>query len=196
MKRRELLLAVAVVLAANAWALIEVGLNRSGQPDAVVELTEREAHLVRLGEENTGLALRLVWTGPADRLDRAKLEELGFKPVERQLPKEAFVVLERQAERLAAIDVGRDAATLRRRYAEGKRFIITRCMVRAGSRVGDILQVLVPEIHVPLPYSRVLAGLSPTSRAGDFRPRFQVTLCYGRHYEPWISECRLLKEER
>jgi hypothetical protein len=196
MKRRELLLAVAVVLAANAWALIEVGLNRAGQPDAVVELTEREAHLVRLGEENTGLALRLVWADLGNRLDRVKLKELGFKPAGRQLPKEAFVVLDRQAERLAAIDVGRDAATLRRRYADGKRFIVTRCMVRAGSNIGDILQVLAPEIHVPLPYSRVLAGLSPTPSGGEAKLRFQVTLCYGRHYEPWISDCRLLKEER
>ena len=200
MKRLELLSAVAVVLAANTWVLVGVALNRSGTPSAVVELTEREAHLVRMGEENTGLTVRLVWAGPADWLDRAKLEELGFKPAPWQWPKQAFVVLERQAERLAAVDAARDAAPLRKRYADSKRYIIAPCMVRTwwgtGRLQGDILQILTPEIHVPLPYSRVLAGLGNTPNARDFQPRYQLTLCYGQRYEPWISDCRLLKGER
>lgn len=200
MKRLELLSAVAVVLAANTWVLVGVALNRSGAPSAVVELTEREAHLVRMGEENTGLTVRLVWAGPTGWLDRAKLEELGFKSAPWQWPKQAFAVLERQVGRLAAVDAARNAAPLRKRYADSKRYIIAPCMVRTwwgtGRLQGDILQILTPEIHVPLPYSRVLAGLGNTPNARDFQPRYQVTLCYGQRHEPWISDCRLLKGER
>lgn len=113
MNLRGWILPAAVVLLADAWLLVGVARNRAGEPDAVVELTERELSLVPLGEENTGVALRLGWEGPSVRpltaapgwFDEAKLAELGFDlgrlsrfgaaPQFRgSLPKEAYVALE------------------------------------------------------------------------------------------------------
>jgi hypothetical protein len=91
---------VAIILASNAVALLGVAYNRSGEPDAVVELSERELgmpHRYRgLITESTGLALSIkcrVDTLPQsygyyanncmstpDWLDRNKLIELGFDP--------------------------------------------------------------------------------------------------------------------
>ncbi len=89
-----------IILASNAVALLGVAYNRSGDPDAIVELTERELGMPHrhygLIKESTGLALRIkcrVETLPqgigyhgnhclntADWLDRNKLIELGFDP--------------------------------------------------------------------------------------------------------------------
>ena len=227
MKQRGLLLPIAVVMTANLVALVGVARNRAGRPEAQVELGERELRLAPLGEENTGLVLRLVASRPTFRqspygviendssgwLDRSKLAELGFDTrmdprdaaaqahYRRVPPKEAFVALEHQANhpqpRLLAVDVARDPETLRRRYPDSQRFIVTRCLVRLWWRkeeiVGGIPVILVSEIYAPLPYGRVLSGLGSTPNTDDFEPRYTVTLCYGKNYEPWICACRLMR---
>jgi hypothetical protein len=78
------------VLLTNAVVLARVAWNRSGEPAARLELTERELALPWVGrdEENTGLSLRLSVQAPqrwpeagAKRdswLDREELGELGF----------------------------------------------------------------------------------------------------------------------
>jgi hypothetical protein len=85
--RKGLLVAVAVVLVANAWALALVARNRSGSPDATLQLTERELRLPPAGTEETGVVLWLEWQRPRDAgaraaeyawFDRAKLASLGF----------------------------------------------------------------------------------------------------------------------
>lgn len=99
MRQRGMLIAVGLVLLVNAVVLVGVAANRSGEPDAVVTLTERELPLSSYDgyaeRENTGLSLRLSWvqgrTGsvraafpPARRrgrpawFDKAKLEAIGF----------------------------------------------------------------------------------------------------------------------
>lgn len=86
--------AVAVVVAANALALGGAAWNMRGEPQAVLELTERELELPPATPENTALALRLRWTDPqrvrppspglaapagtTSWFDRLKLEEVGF----------------------------------------------------------------------------------------------------------------------
>ncbi len=120
MNRSGLGLLFVIVLATNAFVLVGVARNRSGEPDARMELTERELGLPfdwehRIRDENTGLALRLRWNvrgsdspyvGEPEWFDEKKLEELGFDcsdPVSgpragmryrRMLPREAFAVLE------------------------------------------------------------------------------------------------------
>lgn len=83
MSRTGLWLASAIVVVSNLCLLALAAVNRQGEPDAVLQLTEREARLEREGTENTGITLRLAWTdtrGSAEAawFDRAKLEELGF----------------------------------------------------------------------------------------------------------------------
>ena len=86
MRRAGPILAAAMVLLADAVALTGVARNRSAEPDATLELTERELELPYVRKEDTGLALRLSWQasrsdydwGPPDWLDKAKLEEIGY----------------------------------------------------------------------------------------------------------------------
>jgi hypothetical protein len=83
MTRKGLWLAAAVVVVSNLWALGLAAVNRQGEADATVQLTEREVNLVPGGPENSALSLRLAWTGPntardAGWFDQAKLAALGF----------------------------------------------------------------------------------------------------------------------
>ncbi len=208
MNLRGFLLPAALVVAADAWLLVGVARNRAGEPDAELELTERELRLVRLGDENTGVALDWEWEGPRFRppwevaptwFDEAKLRDLGYDPgklAHRLLPKEAFIVFEHAGGAgLRAVDAGRDAGALRRRYPDRRRCLILRGMVRMivpekepRQPRGAVLQPAVPVIYVPLPYSRALAGLSPTA-ALPGASRYTVTLRIGRNHEPWVTSC-------
>jgi hypothetical protein len=120
---RLFLLGFALLLAANIIALLGVATNRSGKPEAVIELTERELRLpYKTNDENSGLALELKWRiievsadgiydyysnwGAPAWFNAQKLAELGFtidestcpgansKREKVRLPKDAFIVLE------------------------------------------------------------------------------------------------------
>jgi hypothetical protein len=105
MKRSGLILGIAIILATNAIALIMAAKNRSGAPLQTIELTERELGLQIMGQENSGVAMRLNWHRQNEDtfLDRAKLEAIGFdcrlpegaaaKDVS-PLPRAAYVALE------------------------------------------------------------------------------------------------------
>lgn len=123
-RRRTLVAGLALVALTNAVALGGVAWNRSGEPDSVLQLTQRELgqpYQFGFDKESGGLVLDLRWrvlavdrdkTYHADRygtpawLDRAKLASLGFQVsqpprarggdryYDRLLPREALVVLE------------------------------------------------------------------------------------------------------
>jgi hypothetical protein len=123
-RRHTLIAGVALIVLTNAIALGGVAWNRSGEPDSVLKLTQREApHPYRYGieRESGGLVLQLDWRVLADDpnlamypgaynsvpwLDEAKLAVLGFdvsrsakqdrrgRHYERLLPREALIVLE------------------------------------------------------------------------------------------------------
>ncbi len=123
---RGTILAGALVLLANAVALTGVLYNRSGEPEAILVLTERELPLASLHRESTGVSVRLRWdaplgdldfpgfearaAGPPEWFDREKLEALGFDCsvdlnhpdaeafYRKTLPMEAYVVLEYDGE--------------------------------------------------------------------------------------------------
>jgi len=113
------ILGFLILAATNIVVLYGVASNRSGEPESLVTLTERELDLsYNAYEENSGLALRLSWRalGKEDPhgysswsnptwLNAQKLEELGFNvddntsPYDntryyRVIPKEVFIVLE------------------------------------------------------------------------------------------------------
>jgi hypothetical protein len=117
MKRYGILLAIGLVLVTNVWVIAGVVYNRSGDPEAMITLTEREVPKFRQSRENTGLFLRLKWSMPGYQipgrfdpepnwLGHKQLEELGFRtdfPVtasnaydyyRHQLPRPAYIVLE------------------------------------------------------------------------------------------------------
>lgn len=100
-RRTALLAGLALILLTNAFALGGVWWNRSGEPDSVLALSERELRVVAGSRsENSGLALGLEWRAVpfdepdaafgawmwADRanspawLDRDKMQALGFRP--------------------------------------------------------------------------------------------------------------------
>jgi len=81
MRRYGIYVALLLVLIANAVVLGGVQYNRSGTPEATVELTERELHVGYAHDENSSVSLRLNWNRMADRsewFDRKRLEELGY----------------------------------------------------------------------------------------------------------------------
>jgi hypothetical protein len=110
MRRYGLYGGVAILIAVNALVLAGVWCNRSGAPDASLELTSRELTLGRIDRENSGVSLRLDWGEYGDRelewFDRNKLVSVGFDcgtPVGaadaelrygKTLPRKTFVVLE------------------------------------------------------------------------------------------------------
>jgi hypothetical protein len=79
-----------VVIVSNAFTLVTARLNRTGEPEAVLELTERELRLAPREADNTSIVLRLEWTdlepewrGPGTEqapswFDAAKLASIGF----------------------------------------------------------------------------------------------------------------------
>lgn len=112
MRRRGWLIAGALVLLTNLVVLLGVARNRSGEPEAVIELTERELPIAHHRDEDTGMSLRVdygeVWR--LDWLDRSKLQDLGFdcsappnaEEAEfhygKQLPRHGFLVFENDGE--------------------------------------------------------------------------------------------------
>jgi hypothetical protein len=113
MRRVGLFGALALLVVVNTAVLGGVAWNRSGQPEATLQLTERELPLryryVR-SEENSGFALNLRLfedSRSPEWLDEQKLRELGFRPEryyaadesgyerdKRALPRRVYLVLE------------------------------------------------------------------------------------------------------
>ncbi len=110
MKRYGFYAGLFLLIAVNALVLAGVRYNRSGTPDATVELTERELTLGRIDKENSGMSLYLNWCQYDSQelkwFDRDKLASVGFDcstPVDaadaemrygKALPRKTFVVLE------------------------------------------------------------------------------------------------------
>lgn len=185
---RRLWLPLLIVLASDAYVLVGVARNRTGTPQARVELAPGDFDVVRLGDENTGLEIRLrigkVLPEPSFAEGQRRVKAFGYdREIRSRLApaKPGFAALEHRpgVEALTVSDCAPDARTLRQRYT-----FVTRAIVHPSWTAGKIVDVrpwVEPQsIHVPLPYSRVL------SRPGEHR----VTLCYGSRYEPWICEAR------
>jgi hypothetical protein len=94
--------------------------------------------------------------------------------------------------RLVVVDVDADAATLERRYPDGRTHIIAAARVNVppgGSFADGFVVSLEPQqIHVPREWAAQLPAFDPTQgrAAGDY----EVELWYGVRYEPWISANR------
>jgi len=109
-----LIAGLAIIICTNVVALAGVLYNRSGEPDGVIELTERELGMpyrYRMNKENTGLGLKINCRvedakryyygnnncrGHPAWLDWVKMTELGFQRLafENNLPRKVYLVLE------------------------------------------------------------------------------------------------------
>jgi hypothetical protein len=173
------LVITAVTLAAVAW-------NRSGGRGPIV-LTEREVHATTPGDDNTTASLWLSWQAP--RQPR-QARESGPREL-----RQGFAALELQDDarnvasgfspkgsRLVLVGVDRDAATLERRYPDGRTHIITAAtlsMPEDGSYADAmVVNLEPPRIHLSAERAAVLRGM------------FEVELWYGLRYEPWITAIR------
>ncbi|HTN93600.1 MAG TPA: DUF4824 family protein [Gallionella sp.] len=122
-RKHTLVAGLALILLTNAVALLGVHRNRSGEPESVLTLTQRELQRPYgwgMNRENSGVSLRILWRVPtAGRsmnylysggnalwLDQAKMASLGFdvgpsrdmqdiyRWSSRQLSREVLLVLE------------------------------------------------------------------------------------------------------
>jgi hypothetical protein len=120
MRQASLMVAAAIIVIANALALLHVARNRAGSPTAEITLTNRELrHFTPSeGDEDSSVTLVLQWTdpnslwrpaqveAPPSWLDRQKLQTLGFDCsvdpessraatfYSRQLPRRTYIALE------------------------------------------------------------------------------------------------------
>lgn len=211
MKFAGLVVAAAVVIAANVVALVSAARNRAAGPDAVIELTERELRLEYKSEENSANSVRLSYgpnyPHPSDWLDKNQLAELGFSRTapDRQLPRHAYVAFEYDgpawqkwiagtartdpvaagAPHLFPIDTARTGGELRRRNPDRFHVLILPCAIDAH---GYIRQVLPGSISVPPRFQAVFSAVK--SRVD--RPRYALKLAVGRNYEPYVIGARVL----
>ncbi|MFO7692189.1 MAG: DUF4824 family protein [Vicinamibacterales bacterium] len=154
MRRYGPWLAAALVVVSNLAAWRVAALNRRGEPEAVLVLTERELGLPARQVENTALTLSLVFEPPRQAredlrapgwFDRAMLEAIGFdcrRPVTSEhaeyyrtrLPRAAYAALAFGAgtsldSHLVPIDVDNDPAALRARHPDTRAVAIVEATV-------------------------------------------------------------------
>lgn len=122
MRVRLSIFAIVLVVAVNAFVLAGVAWNRSGEPAAILELTERELAMPYSrwsGRESTGVSLSIRRADQDHEwLGRDKLAELGFdvdryegRPRHdwRALERRVFVVLEFDGPAFRALRAEREA---------------------------------------------------------------------------------------
>ena len=186
MRRYGPWLAAALVVLSNLAAWRVAALNRRGEPEAVLELTERELRLPVRQTENTALTLSLVFEPPRPRgdgaprepgwFDRATLEAIGFdcsRPLTAEHadyyrtrpPRTTYAALDSH---LVPIDVDNDPAALRGRHPDTRAVAVMEATValryvsHAEQRpflMGRVTSVLPREIHVPREWRGALVGL-------------------------------------
>jgi len=203
MNRRGLLAAAALVVVANAIALVGVARNRASAL-RTIDLTERELALGYQGEENSGIDLRLTinYQSTMDWFDDAKLQELGF-PASVSSIKEyrdwparpAYVAfeydesIERQS-RLVPVGASREpvAANSPLKYLIVRATVQPGVVIQDGKTVvrGRIVEILDSQIHVPLPAALALEKPGPAQPRLSERPRYTIRLAYGTRFEPWV----------
>ena len=151
----------------------------------------------------------------AEQVDKGKRSKQDLERLN-----DAYDRLPKSGSRLLAVDVGSDPIQLRQRYPERNQFVIVQAQMRlyfaregkteSGERWpahlrGVVTQLLIDDIHVPFELRAVLDTLtrseghhgqtpsSPFVRPGEAKePRYEVTLRFGKRYEPWVTAIRPL----
>ena len=107
----------------------------------------------------------------------------------------------RGGSRLLAVDAGLDAASLRRAYPDGRRYLILPVALRATVRTSDAngragppmlagrITPLTTELIARRDLRRALdqlAGSDVGTRWLDVSPRYYATIAVGSRHEPWV----------
>jgi hypothetical protein len=188
--------------------LAALGFDVSKQPDPAREnrryrrLLPREAFIVL---ELDGPAAQMALQRARERLAREAAKEATEKDRKEmnrlKMAAEALKREETSSSRLFAVDVGLDAAALRARYPDRSRYAIVRGKVRAsppatGAREKDrrwsgyVESLDNPRVNVPLEFRRSAgAALRAVPQAGplELGPRYEVTVAFGKRFEPWVT---------
>jgi len=199
MKNASLITAAAIVIIANAFALVHAALNRTGPPEAEIVLTERELRhwAPSPKDEDSGVDLHLQWVQLS--IDEANPTPDSQRDYQRRRARRAFVALEFDGDawhawaeshraaastssHLVATDADTDAGRLRARHPDRTRVIIlpVALLFNQHQKLASSRGIRdVPDtIHVPLPFSNRFRPASPT---------YRVHLRYGSALEPWIT---------
>ena len=214
-RRHTLGAGAGLILAVNVVALTGVAYNRSGEPDSLLRLTERELHKPYDGwgfaRENSGLALKLQWRirtrdaaegeprgylehyGEPAWLDKAKLAELGVD-VSQSLDTPRG---KRHYQKLSAVEVflvlEHDGESYRAAL-DAARSWAARQKAEAAAKPGDkaaqsraesAARQLETEERVASRLFVIDAGLDPQALRAKYRERARYAVVHGR-IEPMV----------
>lgn len=118
---------------------------------------------------------------------------------------------ERMGSRLLVVEVGKDAAALRRRFPDRNRYAVVpgKVDLRYTPAVEDpphqrpvqiegSAQLAGPSLHVPLRWRPVLdrfaAAPPDVSGKTPVKPRYRATVAFGRSGEPWLVQVERLPQ--
>jgi len=179
--------------------------------------SDREEYLHKWRSLTREVVLVLEYNGEAYRqallLSEQKVrqarEKLADAPDDKELAnklqqyEKSLTRLKVSQTRLYVIDAGVDLQALAERYADSNQYLFVRGDIDLGwsddAVTGRIERVYVQQVHVPLPYSQQLAGLTNgksfyTYNAEPIPPRYQVQLNIGNRLEPWIAAVSSIRD--
>lgn len=175
--------------------------------EALKRDTERNRHRWRLLSrqavlvlEYDGEAYRQALSVARQKLEQAR-EKLAKIPGDKELAnkvkqREKWLRQRKVSQtRLYVVDAGFDQEALARKYADRNSYLFVRGEIgvrwNGEEFVGQIRQVYVQQVHVPLPWSRQITALTKGKRYAAYStepiaPRYRVRLDIGKRLEPWI----------
>ena len=164
----------------------------------------KDAYIVlELGGKAYQEAIRRAEQDVAQEEAKEPIDEQEIKWARQRLEKERLM-----ASRLFAIDAGLDPKQLRQKYPDTSLFVISPGQVRTSSyydrssgekRHGSITGLNVESIHVSLNQRQMFAKFiedDTLGSNGNAGPRYQITLAYGKRFEPWIKSVSALSADQ
>jgi hypothetical protein len=142
--------------------------------------------------------LVLELDGPAYQQSLAQTRRLlAHARTDIDAAKHVLLSEERENSRLFVVDAGRDGEALRARYPDRSHYAIVRGTIRPqwtmrGAKrllVGNIVQLSVDSINVPVAFREIFASKAGKVQTGDAPRnvhRFEAVVAFGKRFEPWI----------
>ena len=138
----------------------------------------------------------------ADKSSTQPAPTSGFNAPAERLKRE-----QETASRLFAIDAALDSGELRRRYPDRTRYAIVRGRVRVyaghdtgaaakpAQLIGYLTEIINDRISVPPEFRKQFDALPRISTSGEVNASaFEVTLAFGKRFEPWITAASSAKK--
>ena len=195
----------------NAEKLETLGFNIKDIPDSTDNEIDYEPALPKevfiVLENDSALYRNVVKWAEKRAEEKASMYKLNptdkktiydYEQSKKQLKREQIA-----ESRLFAIDAGLDPITLKNRYEDKNRFIITKALITAryneceNKAYGYITELTVERIHVPIEHRQVFESMIKQNMADEddvHPPRFEVTLAYGKRFEPWIVSVKAMDD--